>query len=105
MLHNLGLLFDAAWKVLAVGLLLGAGLPALFALGIRSMAYGVGGAAEIDTTASPHPVGRALGILCFALVAEEVPRGVLRRYPIIVASGFGKSVSFEHIFPVLVDKH
>ena len=60
MLHNLGLLFDAAWKVLAVGLLLGAGLPALFALGIRSMAYGVGGAAEIDTTASPHPVAMPL---------------------------------------------
>ena len=51
MLHNLGLLFDAAWKVLAVGLLLGAGLPALFALGIRSMAYGVGGAAEPDSSA------------------------------------------------------
>ncbi|MCG7320304.1 MULTISPECIES: hypothetical protein [Arsenicicoccus] len=101
MLHNLGLLFDAAWKVLAVGLLLGAGLPALFALGIRSMAYGVGGAAEIDTTASPHPVGRALGILCFALVAAAVLLGIT----IIVASGFGKSVSFEHIFPVLVDKH
>ena len=101
MLHNLGLLFDAAWKVLAVGLLLGAGLPALFALGIRYMAYGVGGAAEIDTTASPHPVGRALGILCFALVAAAVLLGIT----IIVASGFGKSVSFEHIFPVLVDKH
>ena len=101
MLHNLGLLFDAAWKVLAVGLLLGAGLPALFALGIRSMAYGVGGAAEIDTTASPHPVGRALGILCFALVAAAVLLGIT----IIVASGFAKSVSFEHIFPVLVDKH
>ncbi|WP_034251975.1 hypothetical protein [Arsenicicoccus bolidensis] len=101
MLHNLGLLFDAAWKVLAVGLLLGAGLPALFALGIRSMAYGVGGAAEIDTTASPHPVGRALGILCFALVAAAVLLGIT----IIVTSGFGKSVSFEHIFPVLVDKH
>lgn len=101
MLHNLGLLFDAAWKVLAVGLLLGAGLPALFALGIRSMAYGVGGAAEIDTTASPHPVGRALGILCFAIVAAAVLLGIT----IIVASGFGKSVSFEHIFPVLVDKH
>lgn len=101
MLHNLGLLFDAAWKVLAVGLLLGAGLPALFALGVRSMAYGVGGAAEIDTTAAPHPVGRALGILCFALVAAAVLLGIT----IIVASGFGKSVSFEHILPVLVDKH
>lgn len=31
---------DAIWKVTAVGLLLGAGLPALFSLGVRSQANG-----------------------------------------------------------------
>jgi len=29
--------FDALWQVLLVGLLLGVGLPALFALGVRSL--------------------------------------------------------------------
>ncbi|MGI5951002.1 MAG: hypothetical protein ACOX61_04050 [Brooklawnia sp.] len=31
---------DAIWKVLAVGVLLGAGLPALFSLGVRWRAHG-----------------------------------------------------------------
>ncbi|AKT50379.1 hypothetical protein [Arsenicicoccus sp. oral taxon 190] len=99
-MKNLELLFDAAWKVLAVGLLLGAGLPAIFATGIRAMAYGQGGSAEIDSTARPHPVGRVIGILCFALVAAAIITGIT----IIVASGFGKAVSFDHIIPTIVDK-
>lgn len=100
-MKNLELLFDAVWKVLAVGLVLGAGLPAIFALGIKSMAYGLGGSAEIDATAKPHPVGRVVGILCFAVVAGAILTGIT----IIVASGFGKGVSFEHIYPTIVDKH
>lgn len=31
---------DAVWKVLLVGLVLGAGLPALFSLGVRQQARG-----------------------------------------------------------------
>lgn len=31
---------DAIWKVLAVGVLLGAGLPAVFSLGVRWRAHG-----------------------------------------------------------------
>lgn len=31
---------DAVWKVLLVGLVLGAGLPALFSLGVRQQAHG-----------------------------------------------------------------
>ncbi len=33
---------DAVWKVLAIGLLLGAGLPALFSLGVRQLAVASG---------------------------------------------------------------
>ena len=97
---NLGIITDAAWKVLAWGLVLGAGLPALFAVGIKAMAYGIGGDAEVDTTARPHPIGRVIGILCFTLVALAVVIGIT----IIVASGFGKAVSFEHIYPTIVNK-
>ncbi|WP_409484658.1 hypothetical protein [Arsenicicoccus dermatophilus] len=99
-MKNLELLFDAAWKVLAVGLVLGAGLPALFAVGIKAMAYGVGGSAEIDSTATPHPVGRVVGIVCFAVVAAAILTGIT----IIVASGFGKAVDFSHVYPTIVDK-
>ncbi len=90
---------SAIWKVLLASLLIGAGLPALFALGVRSMAYGVGGDAE-DSHASGHPVGKVLAILCFAIVLAAVATGIT----IIVAAGFGKSVSFEYIYPTLVSK-
>ncbi len=33
---------DDAWRVLAAGLLLGAGLPILFALGVKSLAWANG---------------------------------------------------------------
>lgn len=95
----LGLFLSSIWKVLAVSLIIGAGLPALFALGVRSMAYGVGGDAEVDH-APAHPVGKAMAILCFAVVLAAVALGIT----IIVAGGFGKSVSFEQLYPTLVEK-
>lgn len=97
---NLGLILQGAGKVLLAGLILGAGLPALFAVGIKSMAYGLGGEAEVDTTAKPHPIGRIIGILCFAIVLAVIATGIA----VIVASGFGKAVSFEHIYPTFVNK-
>ncbi len=53
-MHNIALALGGAWKVLAVGLLLGAGLPALFAVGIPANAAGAGGDAEVDH-AKPNP--------------------------------------------------
>jgi hypothetical protein len=38
--------FESVWKILLAGLILGAGLPAVFPLGIRSLAYGAGGDAD-----------------------------------------------------------
>lgn len=98
-MHNVTFALEGALKVLLTGLVLGAGLPAVFALGIRSLAYGVGGDAEVDH-APPHPVGRLLAILCFAVVLGGVALGIA----IVVASGFGKEVVFDPILPVIVDK-
>ncbi|MCB1253761.1 MAG: hypothetical protein M9891_02805 [Austwickia sp.] len=95
----LGLLATAAGKVLVISLLVGAGLPALFALGVKSMAYGAGGAAELDQ-AAPHPIGKVVGVAIFALVLFFIGTGIA----IVVASGLGMSVSFEHIFPTFVPK-
>lgn len=102
-MHNIALALEGAWKVLAVGLLLGAGLPALFALGIRSLGVAGGGnatdtAAATDAPASP--LGKALAALCFAVVIAGVVLGIT----FIVASGFGKQLSFEHVYPTLIDK-
>ncbi|MCE1177815.1 MAG: hypothetical protein LWW86_02100 [Micrococcales bacterium] len=99
-MNNLPLALEGAGKVLLAGLILGAGLPAVFALGIRALAYGVGGDAEVSHE-QPHPVGKLLAALCFAVVLGGIGLGIA----IVVASGFGKAVSFEHIVPVIVDKH
>ena len=101
-MHVLGLELKALGQILLVGLLLGAGLPLLFAVGVRAMAWGAGGEAEVNggAAARPHPAGRALGILCFAVVLLAVALGITY----IVASGFGKALSFEHVIPTLVDK-
>ena len=96
----LDLFFDAAWKVLVAGLVFGAGIPVLFAAGIR---FSAAGASDGPAT-PPAPRSRALpmtlGTICFALAALAVALGIL----VVVASGFGKAVSFDHVYPTLVDK-
>jgi hypothetical protein len=104
-MHNLGFALDGAWRVLLAGVLLGAGLPILYALGIRSLAWGAGGDAEVHesgvTGPTPHPLGTAVGYLLFAIVVL----GVLLGVTFIVATGFGKALSFEHLYPTIVAKH
>ena len=103
-MHNLGFALEGAWKVLLASVILGAGLPALFALGIRSLAYGAGGEAEVHDSGvsgpTAHPIGTVVGYLLFAIVVLGVALGIT----FIVASGFGKALNFSHIYPTLVDK-
>lgn len=99
MIDNLRFAAEGAWQVLFAGLVLGAGLPALFAVGVRSMALGTGGDAEVSH-AEPHPIGKVLAAICFALVLAFVLMGITY----IVASGSGKTLSFEHIYPTIVAK-
>ena len=101
----LDLFFTAAFKVLVAGLVLGAGLPALFALGVRFAALGAGSDAGVagsggTAVATRGSVGyRVLALLCFLVVALAVALGI----SVVVASGFGKMWSFDG-FPTLVDK-
>lgn len=105
-MHNIALALDGAWKVLVAGLLLGAGLPALFAFGIRALGMNAGGATvtAIDGTATADgprsALGKVLAALCFTLVLAAVLLGIT----FIVASGFGKALSFEHVYPTLITK-
>jgi hypothetical protein len=99
MMQNVTLVLEGALRVLVAGLIFGAGLPAIYALGIRAQAYGQGGDAEVDPQ-PPHPIGRVLGFVCFAIVLGGVVLGLA----VIVAGGFGKQVSFEGIIPTIVDK-
>lgn len=96
----LELFVQSAWKVLVAGLVLGAGIPALFALGVRFTAAGVGGEAMTATDSRPKGAYSALGAVCFVIAALAVVLGVT----VVVASGFGKMVSFQHVYPTILDK-
>ena len=69
--------YIAASKILAFGLLLGAGLPALFALGVLLNAEGAGVAQHGGTVAQKNAVLVALGWVVFAVVLVAVIAGVL----------------------------
>jgi hypothetical protein len=103
-MHNLGFALQGAWKVLFASLILGAGLPVLFALGIRSLAWGAGGEAVVHATGvsgpRANPLGTVVGWLLFAVVLAGVVLGIT----FIVASGFGKALSFAHVYPTIIDK-
>lgn len=95
---------DATWRILLVGLVLGAGLPALFALGIRALAWGTGGEAEIhdeEVQLRPHLAGRLVAYTLFGIVILSVLAGV----GYILAHGFGMVVTFDGIVPVFTSKH
>lgn len=91
---------NAIGQVVLVSILVGAGLPALFALGIRSMALSTGGSAEVDAATPARPAFKVVGYLCFAVVLAVVALGLT----VIVSSGFGYHVSFQSVFPTLVKK-
>jgi len=94
----LELFAGAASQVILAALVLGAGLPAMFALGIRAIALADGGAAP---AAKRRPALRIVGVLCLGVVAIAVILGIT----VIVAGGFGKELVFDQFLPVLVDKN
>ncbi len=59
----------ALLRVVVVSLVLGAGIPAVFALGVRAL--------STDAAAGPRPAVRTLaGYLCFAVVVAAVLLGI-----------------------------
>ncbi len=70
--------FQALWQVALAGVILGAGLPALFALGMRSLAVRRPVSADGTTfTGSANPAGRAGALLCFGLCVLAVLFGIV----------------------------
>ena len=99
--HDLRFTLEAVWKVLLASLVLGAGLPAIFALGIRSLAWGAGGEARASEGQPGHApgnrAGRVIAGVLFAIVLYGVASGIL----FIIASGQGKDISFAHVVPTI----
>jgi len=77
---------DALWKIVVVGVLLGAGLPALFAIGLRALSPagsgdsgGSGGSGSGGSSASgANAVGKAIAVVCFAVVLAGIAWGVYK---------------------------
>lgn len=65
---NFALMLSNLGQVTLAGLILGAGLPALFALGVR-----------LTQGAGKHPgtVSKAIGYLCFAVIIAAIIIGIL----------------------------
>jgi hypothetical protein len=68
---------SALWKVLAVGILLGAGLPALYALGLRSLNAGRTVNADGTVSGSASAGGRAVGFVILAVVIAIALFGIV----------------------------
>jgi hypothetical protein len=92
------------WKILLYSLLLGAGLPVVYALGVRSLALagdGDGpGAAEVQANPARNPLGTVLAAICFLVVIAGVVVGLTY----VVAAGKGEQLSFSHVYPTIVPK-
>ncbi|MFP7364817.1 hypothetical protein SFC07_03405 [Corynebacterium callunae] len=72
---NLATLFGSLVNVTLVGILLGAGLPALFALGVRFAHAPV--AADGTTTGSASAFGKIAASICFAIIIIAIIAGIL----------------------------
>ncbi|HZA09478.1 hypothetical protein [Mycobacterium sp.] len=68
--------YEATLRILIVGLILGAGLPALFALAVRINAEGVGATGD-SAVAHRNPALIAISWVIFAVVLIAVIIGVL----------------------------
>jgi hypothetical protein len=91
----------AIWQVLLASVVLGAGLPVVFALGVRSLAWGTGHDAGDGAAARPgNPLGKVLAVVLFAIVLYVLAIGIYY----IVVGGHGKELQFNGIWPSQVAK-
>ena len=84
------------WQVLLAGLLLGSGLPILFALGVKSIAWAHG---DLPDRAA-NPAGKLVAGALFAVVLMAVLLGL----SYIVAHGFGYTLVWNGMLPSFTHK-
>lgn len=68
---------EAILKVLVVGMVLGAGLPAIFALGLVAYSRGSGSSEADGAAVAPNPAMKALGLVLFATVSAVIVIAIL----------------------------
>jgi hypothetical protein len=70
--------WGALGKIVVVGLVVGAGLPALFAVGVRSLA----GPGSMDAAGQRPPFRIALALVCFGVIMGAIVTAI-----VIIGSG------------------
>lgn len=68
---------ESILRVLVVGLILGGGLPALFACGLAAYSAGAGATDADGAAHAPNPALKALGVALFAVVGAVILAGLL----------------------------
>jgi hypothetical protein len=70
--------FKVVGQVVAVGLLLGAGLPLVFAVGLRSLSTGATATGGDGTSfqATRNPLAMTVAAVCFAVVLAAIAFGI-----------------------------
>ncbi len=101
-MNTVKLLLEGAGEVLVAGLVFGAGLPVVYALALRVLTIGATSYAGPD--GDIHSTPRMSSRLFSGLLIAVVVAGVLLGLMIIVATGFGKEVTFDTIYPTITDK-
>jgi hypothetical protein len=87
---------SAIWKIVVLGVLAGAGLPALFAIGVTALSRPgrarqataggatarAGGPGGDDALIGGSPVGMAIAAICFLIVLAAIGWGIYEVYTI-----------------------
>ena len=77
---------SALWKIVVFGLIAGAGLPALFAVGLRALsmkgARAQTAGADSDQIVGGNPVGIVAAAFCFLIVLAAIAWGIYEVYQI-----------------------
>jgi hypothetical protein len=76
---------SAIWKIVVYGLIAGAGLPALFAVGLYSLSRGPKtqtAGADSDVVVGGNPLGMLFAALCFLVILAAIGWGIYEVYKI-----------------------
>jgi hypothetical protein len=91
--------FEAILRVLFVGLVLGAGLPGVFAIGLRAYSAGLGGVGADGVVQRANPALKFLGLALFTVVGLVIVVAILWITRTTINHHFG-----VNLFPFLPKK-
>jgi hypothetical protein len=87
-MHTLITNMNSLWKVTVAGLVLGAGLPIIFAIGVRFWSAADTVTADGRAAQRNYPA-LAGAITCFALIIAAIVTGILYTAKVFLAAKFG----------------